>query len=66
MSGYLISNVEVGKPINVAGEPLDKKADLRLVTTSEVTAIERVDLNAYEVKTLNSIYLVTFPHGDHN
>lgn len=38
-----ISQIEVGKPINMTGKPLDKRATFRLITTSHVVKLEECD-----------------------
>lgn len=49
---------EVGKNITLVGEPLNKEADARIISTTEIKEVEDIsEYNArFRFKTLNSTY----------
>ena len=55
IEGITLELPEVGKSFVLAGKPLTPGTDIRLVTTTEIKNVEKID-NEYKFKTLNSTY----------
>lgn len=52
----------VGESFCLTGEPLDPKADMRLVVTTEIKFVEQMG-NEYRFNTLNSTYKLEVLEG---